>query len=255
VTETATKTATATSTVTTTATQTATNLPVFANPAAIDLLSAGNYVILAQTGIDTTGTTAIVGNLGLSPAAASYLSGFSQMPGISAGTVYSTSSYVTGNLYAADYTGGSTTAELSTAISDMGTAYSASGAQAANVNELGGGNIGGLTLGRGVYKWTTDVTIPSNLTLTGTATDVWIFDTTKQINLSAATTIVLSGGALAKNVFWRADMTTTLETTSEFEGIILCFTDIELRTGAAINGRLYSQTAVNLQASTVTQKP
>jgi hypothetical protein len=244
-----------TSTVTSTATETSTNLPVFANPTVINLLSAGNYVILAESGIDTTGTTAIVGDLGLSPAAASYLSGFSQIPGISAGTVYSTSSYVIGKLYASDYTGGSTTAELSTAISDMGTAYLASGTQAADVNELGTGNIGGLTLGRGVYKWTTDVTIPSNLTLVGTATDVWIFNTTKQLDLSAATTIVLSGGALPQNVFWRVEMTTTLETTSQFEGIILDFTDIELRTGAGINGRLFSQTAVNLQSSTVIQKP
>jgi hypothetical protein len=241
--------------VTSTATETSTNLPVFANPTVINLLSAGNYVILAESGIDTTGTTAIVGDLGLSPAAASYLSGFSQIPGISAGTVYSTSSYVIGKLYASDYTGGSTTAELSTAISDMGTAYLASGTQAADVNELGTGNIGGLTLGRGVYKWTTDVTIPSNLTLVGTATDVWIFNTTKQLDLSAATTIVLSGGALPQNVFWRVEMTTTLETTSQFEGIILDFTDIELRTGAGINGRLFSQTAVNLQSSTVIQKP
>jgi hypothetical protein len=239
----------------TTATETATNLPGFPNPTAIDLLSAGNYVILAETGISTTGTTAIVGDLGLSPAAASYLTGFSQSPSGSVGTVYSTSSYVTGRLFASDYTGGSTTTELSTAISDMGTAYLACGVPAADVNELGVGNIGGLTLGRGVYKWTTDVTIASNLTLTGTATDVWIFNTTKQLDLSAATTIILSGGALAQNVFWRVDMSSTLETSSQFEGIILDATDIELRTGATINGRLLSQTAVNLQSNTVTQKP
>jgi hypothetical protein len=99
------------------------------------------------------------------------------------------------------------------------------------------------------------VTIASNLTLTGTATDVWIFNTTKQLDLSAATTIILSGGALAQNVFWRVDMSSTLETSSQFEGIILDATDIELRTGATINGRLLSQTAVNLQSNTVTQKP
>jgi hypothetical protein len=47
-------------------------------PAPVILGSAGNYVILAKSGISTTGTTTVVGDIGLSPAATTYLTGFSE---------------------------------------------------------------------------------------------------------------------------------------------------------------------------------
>ena len=71
--------------------------------------------------------------------------------------------------------------------------------------------------------------------------------------MSSAVTVHLTGGALAKNVFWQVAGSVDLGTTSHLEGIVLCQTAINLRTGASINGRLLAQTAVNLDASTVTQ--
>ena len=41
-----------------------------AGPAPVDLLSAGDFVILGETAITTTGATSIVGDIGISPTTA-----------------------------------------------------------------------------------------------------------------------------------------------------------------------------------------
>jgi hypothetical protein len=117
--------------------------------------------------------------------------------------------------------------------------------------ELGAGNIGGLTLTSGLYKWSTGVTIPSDLTLSGGTNDVWIFQIAQDLNVSSATKIILSGGAEAHNVFWVVAGQTTIGTTAVFNGTILDQTAIVLNTGAQLNGQALAQTAVTLDANTV----
>ena len=80
-----------------------------------------------------------------------------------------------------------------------------------------------------------------------------IFQIAGGITQASATSVILSGGALPKNIFWQAFGAVALDTTAHFEGIILSQTEITLATGASINGRLLSQTAVTLDQSTVTQ--
>src|SRR5256885_3380249 len=87
--------------------------------------------------------------------------------------------------------------------------------------ELGTGNIGGLTLVPGLYKWTSTVTIPANVTIAGGANDVWIFQTSGDLTMAAAKTVTLSGGASAKNIFWQIAGQATLGANSHFEGVIL----------------------------------
>jgi len=118
---------------------------------------------------------------------------------------------------------------------------------------LGAGNIGGKTLKAGLYKFTTAVVIPTNITISGSATDVWIFQIAGTLKMSSAVRITLAGGALAKNIFWQASGAVTLGTTSHFEGIILSQTAINMQTGATINGRMLAQTAVTLQMNAVTK--
>ena len=118
---------------------------------------------------------------------------------------------------------------------------------------LGAGNIGGLTLAPGLYKWGTSVRIPTDITISGNPDDVWIFQIAGNLKLSNAIAVHLSGGAQAKNIFWQVAGLTTLGTTSHFEGILLCKTLIAMQTGASINGRLFSQTAVTLQKNVVTK--
>ena len=216
----------------------------------VNLGSAGNYVILAKSGISTIPTSAITGNIGVSPIDSPAITGFSL--NLAAGSPFSTSAQVIGNVYAPDYAA-PTPANLTTAISDMQTAYTdAAGRSLPDFTELGSGQIGGLTLVPGLYKWSTDVLISSDVTLSGGPNDVWIFQIAGKITQANGTKIHLTGGALAANIFWQVSGDVSLGTTSHFEGIIMAQTAISLGTGASINGRLLAQTAVTLDANVVT---
>jgi len=216
----------------------------------VDLGSAGNFVILAKSGISTTGTTSIVGDIGVSPIAATAITGFGLI--MDPSNQFSTSSLVTGKVYAADYAA-PTPATMTTAISDMETASTAAaGRTSPDHTELGAGNIGGMTLAPGLYKWSSGVTIPTDVTLSGNSDGVWIFQIAGTLDISSATQVILSGGAQAKNIFWQVAGQTTLGTYSVFNGNILGFTGIALQTGATLNGRALAQTAVTLDANTIT---
>lgn len=219
-------------------------------PAPVNLGAAGNFVVLAKTAVSTTGVTAVTGNVGLSPAAASLITGFSLVA--DATNVFSTSSQVTGQVFAADYAV-PTPSNLTAAVLDMQTAYTDAAGRAPDVTELGAGNIGGLNLGPATYKWGTGVSIPTNVTLTGGANDVWIFQIAQGLTVGNGVQIILAGGALPKNVFWQTFAAADLGTTSQFNGVILSKTEITMKTGASSNGRLLAQTAVSLDKNTVTQ--
>jgi hypothetical protein len=135
----------------------------------------------------------------------------------------------------------------------MALPFTAAAGRAPDVTELGAGNIGGKTLAPGVYKWGTGLLIPTDVTLTGSATDVWVFQVAKDLTISNATHVVLAGGAVPKNVFWQVAGLASIGTTAHCEGIILAKTAITLKTGASAKGRLLAQTAVTLDASSVVQ--
>jgi hypothetical protein len=214
----------------------------------VDLGTAGDYVILAKSGISSVPASVITGLVGLSPAAATSITGFSLT--MYATDVYSTSSQVTGRVYAANYAV-PTPANLTTAVSDMQLAFADAAGRAPDITELGDGNIGGMTLSSGVYKWGTGLLIPTDVTLSGSPTDVWIFQIAQGLTVSSAVNVTLSGGALARNVFWQVAGAVDIGTTSHLEGIVLGMTGIALQTGASINGRLLAQTAVTMDTSTV----
>jgi len=119
---------------------------------------------------------------------------------------------------------------------------------------LGDGNIGGMTLAPGLYKWGTSVTIPTDVTLSGGANDVWIFQISGDLSIASAKEVKLIGGALAKNVFWQVGGPTgaTLGTYSTFRGTILSSKQVILQSGAVLYGRAMAQTQVTLDANTVT---
>jgi hypothetical protein len=217
--------------------------------AIVDLGTAKNYVILAKSAINNNPTSSITGNLGISPAAETYITGFS----LTNATGYSTSSQVTGKVFAADMADPTPT-NLTTAVSNMETAYTdAAGRPSPDFFELYTGDISGKTLTRGLYKWTNTVTLSSDVTLSGGANDIWIFQIDGDLSMSSAVNITLTGGAQAKNIFWQVAGEAIIGTTSHFEGIILSKTGITLQTGASMNGRALAQTAVILDGNSVVQ--
>ncbi len=215
----------------------------------VRLGTAANYVILSKTGISTVPKSAITGDIAVSPIKAAAITGFSLTA--DATTMFATSTQVTGKVYASDYKA-PTPAKLTTAVSDMQLAFTDAASRAPGKTELGAGSIGGMTLAPGVYKWGTGVLIATNVTLEGSATDVWIFQIGKGLKLSSGAKILLKG-ALAKNIFWQAAGAVELGTTSHLEGIVLTQTAITLGTGASVKGRLLAQTAVSLDKNVVAQ--
>ncbi len=220
------------------------------SPQPVNLATSGGYAILAKSGIATVPTSAVTGNMGVSPAAATYITGFSLTADST--NVFATSPQVIGKVYASDYSP-PTPSNLTTAIGDMQLAFTDAAGRAADVTELGAGNVGGKTLSGGVYAWSTGLLIPTDVTLSGSPTDVWIFQIAQDLTVSSAARVVLAGGASAGRVFWEVAGSADLGTTAHFEGTILSKTGITLHTGASINGRLLAQTAVSIDGSTVVQ--
>jgi hypothetical protein len=213
-------------------------------PASVNLGAAGGFVILAESAITNVPASAVTGNVGLSPAT-----------GAGIGL---TCAQVTGAINDVDSTGPlpctvNDSVGLTAAIGAKGTAYTDANSRAPDYTELGAGNIGGMNLGPATYKWGTGVSIPTNVTLTGGANDVWIFQIAQGLSVSPGVQIILAGGALPQNIYWATFAAADFDTTTQFKGIVLSQTSVSLRTGASIDGRLYAGTAVTLDQNRITQ--
>jgi uncharacterized repeat protein (TIGR02543 family) len=226
---------------------------VGSGPGNINLGGAAIYTVLSKTGISTTVGSTITGNIGVSPNAATGITGFGLiMDATGTFSKSSPSSLVSGNVYAADYTA-PTPANISTAVSDMETAFTtANGLTTTVITELGAGDITGMTLVPGLYKWGTGLLISaSGVTLTGNANDTWVFQIGQGMTVANGAVIHLAGGAQAKNIYWITASDAVIGSTANFSGNILSKTLISLKTGATVTGRLLGQTAVTLDAATV----
>ena len=221
------------------------NVP-FTSQAPVSLGTAGTFAILTKTGITDVYASAINGDVGTSPITGAAI--LLTCPEVATGTIYTVDAAgplpcrVTNATF------------LTAATGDMGIAYSdAAGRSLPDSTELGAGQIGGLTLTPGLYKWSSSVLISNSVTLSGGPNDVWIFQIAGNISQANATSVTLAGGALAQNVFWQAAGGVTIGTTAHFAGVLLGQTMIAVQTGASVNGRLLAQTAVTLQQNAVTQ--
>ena len=222
-------------------------------PTGINLGTAGDFATLTKSGISTTGITSVTGDIGVSPAAATAITGFGLI--MDTNGTSSHTPIVTGSVYASNYAA-PTPAKMTTAVSDMETAFNTGNALVtpAPIVGLYQGDISGRTLPAGLYKWSTGVLITNaGVTLNGGPNDVWVFQIAQDLTVNNSAIITLTGGAQAKNIFWVVSGQATLGSNSNFSGIILSKTLISLNTGAKVTGRLLAQTAVTLNASTVIQ--
>ena len=229
----------------------------------IPLGSTATYVILANTAITNSPTSAITGDLGISPNSSAAITGLALT--VNATNDFSTSAQVTGRIYAPDYTGGqassagTTPAKMTAAQNDKVTAYNAATAVTPasappNLN-LGAGTVTGQTFIAGTWTWNSNVSLTGDNTISGSATDVFIFQVNGTLSQSNGTKIILSGGVLPQNIFWVVTGATTIGTTAQFAGILLDKTAITLGTSATVKGRLQAQTAVTLNGTNTVTIP
>ena len=209
-------------------------------PLGIDLGSAADFAILAGAGVTNTGvTTLITGDVGSHPTAT--------IAGL-------TSANVIGTLYTvADPIVGIAKVDLTTAFND---------GQSRTLDAISlPGQIGGLTLAPGLYVNSSTSGISGTgpngiLTLDagGNPNAVWIFKMGSTLITAPGTSIVLAGGAQAKNIYWSVGTSATLGTNSSFFGNILADQSITINTGATLFGRALTRVAsVTLDTNTVTK--
>jgi len=202
-----------------------------AGPATVNLRSAANFAVLGGSTVTNTGsTTTVSGDVGLSPGSA--VTGL--LPAM-----------VTGTIHTNDSAAAQAQLDLTTAYND------AAGRTLAPISVAG--NIGGRTLAPGLYKSTSGLEISSgDLTLSGSANDVWIFQIASTLTTTEGRHVILTGGALASNVFWQVGSSATLGTNSTFKGTIMADQSITLVTGATLDGRALTRIgAVTLDSNTV----
>jgi hypothetical protein len=208
---------------------------------AVNLRSTAGFVILGGSMISNVPTSAVTGDIGLSPAARSFITGFGQAE-------------VTGTLYAADDVA-PVPAMLTTAKGDLTTAYNDAAGRTATDIVILAGNIGGLTLTPGLYKSTGSLEITSGdvtFDAKGNASAVFIIQIATTLNTTSGRQVILSGGAKANNIYWQVGTSATIGTTSVFKGNIFADQSISLNTGANVEGRLLARiAAVTLAGSTV----
>ena len=220
-------------------------------PTAVNLGTAGDFAILTKSGISTTGVTSITGDIGVSPAAATALTGFGLIMDTNGQSSHTP--IVTGKAYASDYAA-PTPAKMTQAVSDMETAFTTANGLTtpAPIVGLYAGDISGRILPPGLYKWSTGVLVTSaGVTLTGGPNDTWVFQIAQNLTINNNAKITLLGGAQAKNIFWVVSGQATIGSNANVSGNILSKTLVSMNTGSRLTGRLLAQTAVTLNASTI----
>lgn len=216
--------------------------------ATVNLRSSADYIVLAGSLISNVPTSALTGNIGLSPAAGSNITGFG-------------SSEIIGIIYTVDASGPAGSVPNATGLTaakgDLTTAYNDAAGRTSTDIVLLAGNIGGLTLTPGLYKSSGSLQISTgDLTFDakGNANAVFIIQIASTLTTSSSRKVILAGGALASNIFWQVGTSATLGSTSVFKGTIMADQSISLNTGANVEGRLLARiAAVTIKGSTIVQ--
>jgi hypothetical protein len=201
--------------------------------APVGLGTTTSFAVLAGQTITNTGSSVITGDLGVSPGNA--ITGF-PTPGIDVGTTH-----------AAD-------GVALDAQNDLTTAYDTAAGAPSTADETGV-DLGGQTLTGGVYTASTSMALTGELplTLTGDASSVFIFQAGSTLITGPGSSVVLTGGVLACNVFWQVGTSATLGTTTAFVGNVFALTSITADTGATVLGRLLARNgAVTLDDNVIT---
>lgn len=205
-----------------------------AGPAAVNLRSTAHFTILAGAAITTTGGGVINGDVGAYP--------------ISGASIGIPPPQVNGTIYARDATG----TQAPNVVIDPVLLLAAKGDLTLAYNEArdrtpvptgtflnpGAGNLAGLNLIPGLYKFTSTALITGDdVTLTGGPNDVWIFQIGSDLQVGSMVHVILAGGAQARNIFWQVGTSATIGTFAVFKGTILADQAITMFTSSTMDGR------------------
>jgi hypothetical protein len=208
--------------------------PLFLDP--VVLGGTSRFAVLAGYAITNVPASDITGDVGISPSAESFLTGFAQTDA----TGYATSAQVHGSIFAADMAS-PTPAMMTAAMGDLTIAYlDAAGRTPVPTGPFldpGAGDLAGLNLAPGLYKFSGAATATTDFTLTGSADAVWIFQISTSLIVSNGVHLNLAGGAKPENIFWQVGTQATLGTTVVFAGTIMADASITMNNGATLDGR------------------
>jgi hypothetical protein len=235
------------------------NAVTSADPNYVDLGAAGNYVILAETGISTVPNSIITGNIGVSPITGAAMTGFDMV--MDSSNTFGGSTQLTGKAHASDFDA-PTPSLMTQAVNAMRTAYT----DAAGLpnpddarNNLVGGILGGPLAGGptsqltpGVYTFTTDVHITGDIHFNGSDTDIFVIQMAGNLVMDAHYNVILEGGALPQNIVWQVAGSVDVGAGAHMEGILLVKTAVTFKTLSSLDGRILAQTACTLQMATIT---
>jgi len=226
----------------------------------VDLGTAGDFVILTKSGISTVPASVIVGDIGVSPITFEAMTGFSMIADSS--NTFSTSSQLTGKAFGADLTS-PTPSKMTIAIGDMETAYTDAASRpisnGANLNILAG-LITGTTFTPGVYTWGSDIAFDSDIYLSGSADDIFIFQSSGNVIVGADAKVLLippadgssGGGPLtAATIVWQLAGHLKVDASAHLEGVFLIKNDAAFGADSSLNGRILAQTAATLITATI----
>jgi hypothetical protein len=214
---------------------------VMAGTPTVNLGSLSRFAVLAGSAVTSVPTSAIRGDVGISPAARSNITGLTPVE-------------VNGSIFAAD-DGGAVAAMLTQAQGDLTTAYNDAAGRSLDAVDVADADLGGRTLFPGLYKSSGTLAITGNLTLNakGDPNAVFIFQMASTLTTSPGSQVILAGGANEGNIFWQVGTSASLGTTTIFKGNILADQSIALATGASLDGRALARIgAVTLQSNAIT---
>ena len=200
----------------------------------VGLGTADDFALLSGETITNTGPTSITGDVGVHPGTAA--------PG------FEDSITLDGEFHEAD-------AVALQAKDDLVTAYN--DADGRSVTATIGTELGGETLIPGVYdsaSTTFEITGTLTLDAQGDPNAVFIFQMGETLLATTGSSVILTNGAQACNVFWQVTSSATLQAGSSFVGNILALTSITLETGATVEGRVLARNgSVTLNSNTITR--
>lgn len=206
------------------------------NQTSVSLSGASTLAVLAGSSITNTGATVITGDMGLSPG--------TSIGGFPPGTL-------NGVLHINDAIANQAKLDLTAAYNDL------AGRTSTDIVTLSG-NIGGLTLTPGLYKSTSSLAVSSGdvtFDAKGNAAAVFIIQIASTLTTTSGRKVILSGGAVASNIYWQVGTSATFGTTSVFKGNILALQSITFNTGATLDGRALARNGTITMAGNTIVKP